>query len=277
MYIQAVNHAPNPAYASSLDQSIEDKAHSRVEIFHHVIGSDVATHVMSVSHPLITTPNDIYATGPTSFYVTNDHHYREGPLRFLEDLGNKLVAGWTDTIHVEAVRGRSGVVGVTAKVALSGMHNNNGLGHGPDGQVIVCDASGGYSFFADIKPDDTLELVDEVQFKTTIDNPFWFTDPYPHVKHDASGLVNSGLTQAFKIADELDGKPIASSIWLARGGVRKGWNTTLLWEDDGTTLSSASASVLIAIDPRENKGKKQAWLFASGFASRGVVATVVDL
>lgn len=211
--------------------------------------------------------------------MTNDHYYREGHLRLVEDLGNKLVAGWTNTLHVTAVKGKkTGSVGVSAKVALSNMHNNNGLGRTPEpGRVIICDAAGGISYFAKIKADDTLEVQDQVPFQTTIDNPFWYQDPYPETGGDASGLVNAGLTQGIKLAEELESKPIASTIWLARGRPGQAWNTTLLFADDGTTLSSASSAVLIGIDPKTNEGKKQAWLFASGFASRGVIATKVDL
>jgi len=70
MTIMAINHK----YAGSV-----------VEIFSHKIGSTVLTHVETVVHDLITTPNSIVALSPTSFYATNDHANKSGILRLLED------------------------------------------------------------------------------------------------------------------------------------------------------------------------------------------------
>jgi hypothetical protein len=283
-----VNHVPNPEYAKTLNQSIPDKAHSVIEIFHHVVGSDVATHVRTVSHPYIQTPNDIYAVGPFAFYVTNDHFYREGHMRAVEDLGSKFTSGWTNIIFadVDPNKGREGNTwaGVKAKIAHHGLHNNNGLGHTKtEGLIMICDAAGGITYFARKQDDDTLKVFEEVKFETSIDNPSWFQDPYPEHGRDASGIVNAGLLQAHTLGNHIvDGGPIPPVVFLASGGAgrpvgEKQWNTSILYADDSTHLRSASAAILIAIDPKENDDKKQAWLFASGFAARGVIAVKVDL
>lgn len=252
-----------------------------IEIFHHVVGSDSAQHVRTVQHELVRTPNDLFATGPTSFYVTNDHHYREGLLRDLEDLGSKAVTPWTDTVHIEADPKKKGKEGVKAQVVLNKMHNNNGLGHTPNPkEVIICDAAGGVTYVADIQADRSLKIKDELKFATTIDNPFWFQDPYPEVGGDKSGILNSGLQRAHLLAHEItdDNSAMANAAWLAVGkpGERK-WAIQQLFADDGSSLRSASAGVLLAIDPKTNGGKKQAWLFLSGFSSKNVIATKVDL
>ena len=63
-------------------------------------------------------------------------------------------------------------------------------------------------------------------------------------------------------------------MWLVltRGDERK-----LLFRDDGNAVSTASTGVLVAIDPRENKGLKQAWLFVTGPMSAAVACLRVDL
>lgn len=48
-------------------------ADSTVEIFETRVGSDTWKHVKTVRHPLLRTPNNLVATGPRSFYATNDH------------------------------------------------------------------------------------------------------------------------------------------------------------------------------------------------------------
>lgn len=55
------------------------------------------------------------------------------------------------------------------------------------------------------------------------------------------------------------------------------WKISLLFRDDGKVLRSASTAVLVAIDPRENEGRKEAWLFVTGPVGKGVVACRVGL
>lgn len=271
-----MNHAPN----ANPDGPAAD---SRVEIFHHVLGSTSAQWVRTVAVPVIQTPNDIFSVSPSEFFVTNDHHYRDGPMRLVEDLGTRQVAALSTIAHCDADLDYTDDVGVNYKLALEHkLHNNNGLGHGPDGTVIICDAAGGAFYFARVGEDDQLQLLPgEVQMPSTIDNPFWFQDPFPHVSHDASGVVNAGLQHAITMAKTLqDDGDIASVVYLSKGqpgAPAKEWNTTRLFADDGKNLNSASAAVLVAIDPKKNGGKKQAKLYASGFASKGVLSTVVDL
>ncbi|TXT04822.1 hypothetical protein VHUM_04090 [Vanrija humicola] len=281
LYIHAVNHLPNPGWLASRDITIQDKGNSVIEIFHHVVGSDSAQHIRTVQHEDIKTPNDLFATGPTSFYVTNDHHYREGHLRAIEDLGSRLVTPWTNTVHIEADANKKDKEGVRSQVVLDDMHNNNGLGHTPNpNEVIICDAAGGVGYVANIQADRSLKIIDEIKFATTIDNPFWFQDPYPEVGGDKSGILTAGLQRAHLLAHEItdDNSAMANTAWLAVGkpGEKK-WAIQQLFADDGSQLRSASAAVLIAIDPKTNGGKKQAWLFVSGFSSKNVVATKVDL
>jgi len=42
-------------------------------------------------------------------------------------------------------------------------------------------------------------------------------------------------------------------------------------------LRSASAAVVVGIDPGSNGGRKQGWLFVTGFVSEAMVAVKVDL
>jgi len=75
VYIFAINHVPHESLP---------KTCSQIEVFHHVIGSPSIRHIRSIWHPLIRAPNDVYASGPTSVYATNDHRYTDGRMRALE-------------------------------------------------------------------------------------------------------------------------------------------------------------------------------------------------
>lgn len=50
-----------------------------------------------------------------------------------------------------------------------------------------------------------------------------------------------------------------------------------MFQDDGHILRTASTAVLVAIDPDENNGKKQANLFVTGPLGKGVVVSRIDL
>lgn len=55
----------------------KEGADSVVEIFETLVGTDEASYVKTVKDPLVRTPNNIAATGPRTFYVSNDHRYKQ--------------------------------------------------------------------------------------------------------------------------------------------------------------------------------------------------------
>ena len=46
----------------------------------------VVRYVETIANDLIRTPNDLVAMGRRSFYITNDHYYREGFMRHIEGM-----------------------------------------------------------------------------------------------------------------------------------------------------------------------------------------------
>jgi len=299
VYIFAVNHLPNPAYygdtlsgESLAAGSDVTKSRSRIEIFHHEIGSATARHLRSVWDPLIRTPNDIVALSPTSFFVTNDHIYREGLMRTVEDV--HFGAKWTDTIHItlDALSSTtSDTEGVLAIVALDKMHNNNGLGHGrtTDEVLVVECVSGilnlGRVVFNETKP-PTISIEDSVKFESTIDNPSYFADPFADTRHDGSSYLVPGLGRAFDlhkaIRDSSGKEPVPVMVWSAKiassiDSTSRRWDMKLLFEDDGSRIRSASAAVQVAIDPAEEGNHRRAWLFVTGFISTNIIAVKVDV
>lgn len=270
------------------------KARSQIELFHHTIGTGLVSHLRSIFHPLITTPNDIYAVSNSEFYVTNDHYYRDGHLRSFEDVGYQSLAPWTTTVHVSLskLNTLNASADLAAKVALSGLHNNNGLGHGPNPEdVVIGRAAAGALVLARRSPTSPpdLEVLETIQLDSTIDNPSYFHDPYAtETGRDASGYVIAGLARA---ADWPKG-PNPCFVWMVRPaaketdaskrpetarGTEDRYEKTLIFADDHNTIDSASTAVIVAIDPKENGGKKQGWLFVTGPISLNVVASKIDL
>ncbi|KAL6916209.1 hypothetical protein ACHAPO_010671 [Fusarium lateritium] len=285
VYIFAINHLPHPEYLQHVvdgethDKYPGNKAASQIEIFHHQTGSSTARYVRSVSHPLIQTPNDVVARSPSSFYVTNDHHYREGILRQIEDV--YYGAKWSTTIFVQVtdVTSQDATAGLNATVALTGLHNNNGLGHGrtPD-EIAIGSAASGDIHLATVKGNHSLEVFETIDFDTAVDNPSWYSDSFSNVNGDSSGYVSAGLSKAGDLAKSVG---VASGtepvmVWLAQPKNGE-WEKKLLFEDDGKRLRSAATAVLIGIDPELEGGKKKGWLFVTGFYSQSAIAVKVDL
>ncbi|KAJ0109794.1 serum paraoxonase arylesterase family protein [Diaporthe amygdali] len=284
VYILAVNHVPNEAVyprdgsTPESDTGTAPKATSRIEVFHHTIGGGSVKHIRTIAHPLIKTPNDIYALSQTEFYVTNDHYYYEGNLRYLEDLWPG--AKWSNVIW--AAVSDDGTV--QASVALDNLHNPNGLGHGRSAdEILVTSAAGGYMWISKLGSSDakSIDVAETVDLDSTTDNPSYFSDPYSQVGNDASGFVLPGLTRGMDLSktghDPLGKEGVMAWHVTPSKNVTGAWDQKLLWEDDGTNIRNAATAVLVAVDPKKEDGKKKAWLYVTGFSSENVVAVKVDL
>lgn len=267
VYIFAINHLPSPEFleAHTADpaeaKTYPFKARSQIEVFHHVLGSSTAKHVRSIRHPLLKTPNDIFALSPDTIYVTNDHYYREGRMRTVEDFYSG--GRWSNTVlvRIDKLAKAEPASGINVSVAITGLHNNNGLGYSPVGMAIGSAASGELHL---ARRDGT--VVESIPFGTTIDNPSYFRG------RNVSGYVLGGLTRACDLAntihDPLGKEPV--TVWFAKE-TKNGWKKSVIFEDDGNRIRSSSAAVLV------EESASTGWLFVTGFLSNNIVAAKVDL
>ncbi|KAK9476416.1 hypothetical protein V1514DRAFT_181240 [Lipomyces japonicus] len=77
---------------------------SFISIFKYIIGSDVIFHEGDVEAPAINTPNGVVPLSPTSFIVTNDHHFRKGFWRDFEN--NKAPLPWSNVVSCDFSSGQ---------------------------------------------------------------------------------------------------------------------------------------------------------------------------
>ncbi|KAI5204712.1 serum paraoxonase/arylesterase family protein [Aureobasidium subglaciale] len=289
--IFAVNHQPNPEFVASRREHIQ-KSNSRIELFKHVIGTSTAKHVRTISHPRIETPNDIYAINPTQFYVTNDHFYREGLMRELEGVAP---VKWSNTqlVSITDLYATSASEGVEVQTALTGIKNNNGLGHvhGSE-EVTIVSAERGILYRAFSHAENkTLAIKESIHLDSTLDNPTWYHDAWATENDDRSGYILAGLARGIDLASNTK-NPDAKDpvyVWLVQktasatpsanvdAGKEGEWEKKLVFQDDGSKVRTASAAVVIGIDPKLEGGKKKGWLFVTGFMSENMVATKIDL
>lgn len=148
---------------------------------------------------------------------------------------------------------------------------------------------GGELYLATRSENNTLSVHETIVFDTVTDNPSYYVDPYASAGHDASGFVVAGVSQGIFLPqtardpEALD----AVQVWYAKpkpkgkpgvAGVG-GWEKRLLFEDDGRRIRSASAAVLVPVEPEGGDGGavKKAWLFVTGFLSERMIAVQVEL
>lgn len=318
VYIFAINHLPNPAvygeypYGPAKPATWDlPRAASQIEIFHHVVGSSYARHLRSVKHDLIRTPNDIQvlsrpgSSQPLQFLVTNDHRYQHGRWRQIEDVYPG--AKWTDTVHVEldsleAVKGTAAATsGVRASVALDDMWNNNGLGYAKATDELLLTSAMGATLYVG-KPEvdgnspPRINITDTVEFDSIVDNPTFF---YDEADPGSSGVVLAGVGDVLSIPrhhNDTGVKIVGATAVVPRNDVRvwfaqprldltlqkRVWEKTLLFQDDGSRVRTASTAVLVTVGPaspslERDGGRRQAWLYVTGFWAENMIAVKVDV
>lgn len=196
----------------------------------------------------------------------------------MEDLWSG--AKWSNVIH--AVVSKDGKV--EANVALDKLHNPNGMGHGrTEDEILVTSAAGGYMWVGKLGSSDfkTIDVSETIDLDSTTDNPSYYRDPYASTGDDVSGYVLPGLSKAINLVRYGHGPQgkEGTMAWhvTPSKNVTGEWDKKLLWEDDGSIVRNAAATVLVGIDPKKEGGKKKAWLYVTGFSSEKMVAVKVDL
>ena len=182
---------------------------------------------------------------------------------------------WSNVIHLEIsdLNVKDSSQGIKATVATDAIQNPNGLGHGRnESEVLIGRAAAGIMEIAQRGHTPALTLIETIQLPITVDNPTYFHDPYAQdTGCDASGYVIAGLARAAKCHSHQD--PVSVYLVSASGDRTQ----KLLFQDDGKSFSTASTAILIAINPKKNEGKKQAWLFVAGYLAESVASSRVDL
>ena len=125
VHIYTVNYLTDPAFVASSGK-ILPQARSQIELFHHTIETSEAKHLRSIWHPLIRTPNEIYARNGKSIFVTNDHQIREGLWRTTEDI--LLTSDWSDIVYLKIsdMNPKNSSEGMKIRPAKRDIQNPNG-------------------------------------------------------------------------------------------------------------------------------------------------------
>ncbi|GAA96481.1 uncharacterized protein L969DRAFT_94569 [Mixia osmundae IAM 14324] len=232
MWVFVNNHRP-PFNATSAPFVGAD---SSVEIFETTLGSGKLHHVKTVAHPTILTPNNLVATGPSSFYVSNDHfdktHWRRGMAQWFVDPAASSI------VHCDAS-------GIEPQCFDAGWFiYPNGIARGPGNILYSGSTLKGVVRVLEIQQDKSLVLLDEIAIPPNglpIDNL--------HVLADGSiitaNLIALKWSAAYAKIDDLSMKaPV--EVWRIRNSTGDGrfygakYEISQIYGDDGGVLTGVT-------------------------------------
>jgi len=120
---------------------------------------DSLVHLESITDPLFNSPNDLVAISEDEFYLTNDHKYRTGFNRILEDyLGMSLsnVIGYNDGKATE----------VASEIAYA-----NGINYDQESNLLFVASTRAFRVKVyQRRADGTLNYQEDIKVKTGVDN-----------------------------------------------------------------------------------------------------------
>lgn len=232
-----VNHRAQPPYD-------EQALYSVVEILDYKPGTNVLTPVRTIQDPLIWTPNNIAPVSATSFYVSNDHTYRSGSGRSLEEYG-QLPLSWITFCDFSSGN-------LECKKAIEGMRGANGMN--TDGKLIFAnEALGGDLIAFDQNADHTLSINTRYNLDYVPDNVSY--DPV--TKH----LTSAGHPKAFDFQAFSAGTADKAPSWV--DVIRPDGTTKRIWSDDGNLVAG---STVFEVDSKTGTA-----LVSGVFDTKGVV------
>ncbi|KWU42021.1 calcium-dependent phosphotriesterase [Rhodotorula sp. JG-1b] len=147
----------------------ETGADSVVEIFETRVGSDEAQWVATAQHDLVRTPNNPVATGPRSFYVTNDHARKVHWASLLRRTSRKLELAYCESseiVHCEILADGT----TDCIVAADALTYPNGIAKGPGDLLYGASTFHGEVTSWEIQSDKTLLPYNLISLDRAIDN-----------------------------------------------------------------------------------------------------------
>ncbi|GAA5983769.1 hypothetical protein JCM10908_005917 [Rhodotorula pacifica] len=210
-------------------------ADSVIEIFETLVGTDEARYVKTISSPHIRTPNNIAATGPRTFYVSNDHRYKTHWTRQFEI----IKATPSDIIYCDAS-------GATANclVAAGNVIYPNGIAKGPGNLIYQASTLAGLVRVWEAQPDHTLKEKDVIKINRHFDNVHvghdgaMYATALTHILEFKKGGADAGMSG---VRPPVEVYRISNNTLAHMSGVQ--YRSELIFADDGgTVMGSTSAA-----------------------------------
>ncbi|KAL5531070.1 hypothetical protein ACEPAG_3946 [Sanghuangporus baumii] len=231
LLLYLVNHREPLPPANAMDVGTD----SVVEVFRSIPGADEMHYVATFQDPVISTPNDIYATGDdASFYFTNDHGFVKAGLVRRLNIDAFFDLGWSNIGYCHALHG--------CKTVVSNLVGINGIVKGRDGKFFVSSSKSGRIYVLDHHENNTLSVSDVLYLDRTVDN----------LSMDQTGAIwGAGMVNALHLFNvhfetpSINTPSSAIRITEENGAGDKGgkFKVQTMFEDDGKVASGSTSAV----------------------------------
>lgn len=253
-------------------------ANSVIEIFETTGNDYELKHVKTVSHPLIRTPNNLVATGPRTFFVTNDHRHKvhwvstrifgtfalvvhgsrlTSPVTLQSRAFEMLKSVPSDIIYCDATKGTP-----VCKVAADGLVYPNGIAKGPRNLLYQGSTLQGLVRIWEENTDHTLKALAEVpvsspklgaHLRETIETEFargnrQLERPVDNIHVDEDGSIYAtALTKVldFMAAGKeggLTGSPAVEIMRITNDTTSGKYRAEIAFADDGSIVSASTTA-----------------------------------
>lgn len=226
-----INHAPSG---------------SVIEVFKFHPSEDAATHINTLSHPGITTPNSILALGETELLVTNDHFFRRRFYPRLAVLETYLAFRGGNVVHLDLNNPLT--LGIAELNVLTNVPFANGIAQLNDSTIAVASSSMNAVFlYALTRPEKTPRVPKLVQIRSialafhpdnlSVDgNENLLIAGHPHGPtlekvSKGSALCNSGTTAGEEACEK-------GLSWVAEWSESGGLKTLFAGDEYGTSATA---------------------------------------
>ncbi|CAK7203348.1 hypothetical protein SEUCBS139899_006081 [Sporothrix eucalyptigena] len=224
-----------------------------ISIFSHTLGTDTVALLKDVKHPNIKTANGVAATGPLSFYLTNDHYFFFDPWRNLEE----KFGPWSWATNVQYCDASADTT--VCKTVAGSYPAANGIAVW-ENRLFVGDSQNGTLRVFQQRQNHDVDYLFQVELGAAADN----------IKIDPStgDLIVAIFPTVEKLPEYLAnvdklGKELRVPAATLRLPKANNYTPELLYFDDGGVLSDMTA---MALDPVHNVLVGAAVLQYGGFA-----------
>ncbi|KAI9146513.1 hypothetical protein BKA69DRAFT_34027 [Paraphysoderma sedebokerense] len=214
------------------------------QFYYHFKEPIILSHVRTISHPLIHTPNAIEMLSPTKFYFSNDHTYYNGTMKVIENW-TRLPGGSIVFIDLEDPN--------RIKVVAEGLRFANGVATRDQRFYFVAECLGGLVKIYERQTDNSLALIRSVKVGYAVDNVRVdeatgdvYVAGHPNViKFMLYSKRNIGTSPSRVVRLRFGESNAADEIL----NLEKDATLTVIFEDDGSFYPTSSTA---AVDNKRN-------------------------
>ena len=203
-----------------------NKGHS-IEVFN--LYQQTLTHIKTLRHESLIRPNDLVLLSPNEFYVTNDHGYTEGIMRYIEEYGG---FSFSNVVHYK----NDAYTEVATDIAYA-----NGINYDPARKLLFVASPRKFLVKVYSRADDgSLSFIEDIDCGTGPDNLEFGADgtiwsgAHPNLLRFsayAKGDKETAPSEVIRVSYRGTGDYEVSSVYVEHGDRMSGSSVAVPWGD----------------------------------------------